>query len=255
MLRGSLIESSKYEELLRLLDGLPLALAQTASYLREERGLDIATYVQFYKQTWQELMKGKDEDGFPLLDDLECSAWITWKIAFNAVKERDEAAASLLRLWTFLDNRDLWHGLLRAAIESQVRWPDWLREMADNELAFVNAVELLQNYSVIESKKGSKSYGIHPAVHRLASYMENDGRRGEFLQLAVKLVGWAVPDLKTEQDWVLQRRLLPHADRCSYWILVEIESFYSIERHFDRESAVEMLVATHRLGNLYVHQG
>lgn len=201
---------------MRLLGGLPLALAQAASYLREERGLDIATYTQLYKQAWQELMKRKDEGGFPLLDDLEYSAWITWKIAFNAVKERSEAAASLLRLWAFLDNRDLWHGLLRVATELQVRWPDWLKEMADNELSFVNAVELLQNYSMIESIKGLKSYGVHPAVHRLASYIETDGRRREFLQLAVKLVGWAVPDLKTEQDWVLQRRLLPHADRCSY---------------------------------------
>jgi tetratricopeptide (TPR) repeat protein len=240
---------------LRLLDGLPLALAQAASYLREERGLDIATYAQFYKQAWQELMKRKGEDGFPLLDDLEYVAWITWKIAFDAVKEKNEAAASLLRLWAFLDDRDLWHGLLRAATESQVHWPNWLKEMADNEPAFVDTIQLLQNYSMVESTKRLKSYGIHPAVYRLTLYLENDGRRGEFLQLAVKLVGWAVPDLKTEQDWVLQRRLLPHADHCSYWVLAELESFYFRERYFDKKSAVEMLVATHRLGNLYVHQG
>ena len=54
-------------ELLGLLDGLPLALAQAASYIRET-GLDTASYVRLYKQQWDDLMGSDGESGSPLVD-------------------------------------------------------------------------------------------------------------------------------------------------------------------------------------------
>jgi len=50
-----------------LLDGLPLALAQAASYNRET-GLDTALYVRLYKQQWDDLMASDGESGSPLVD-------------------------------------------------------------------------------------------------------------------------------------------------------------------------------------------
>ncbi|KAF5528920.1 ankyrin 3, partial [Fusarium mexicanum] len=44
--------NSDYETLLRSLKGLPLALAQAASFLRET-GIDVATYNDIYEQQWQ----------------------------------------------------------------------------------------------------------------------------------------------------------------------------------------------------------
>lgn len=43
------VDEAGINELLGLLDGLPLALAQAASYVRES-GLDIASYVRLYRQ-------------------------------------------------------------------------------------------------------------------------------------------------------------------------------------------------------------
>ncbi|KAL2196387.1 acyl transferase/acyl hydrolase/lysophospholipase [Corynascus similis CBS 632.67] len=48
------------QELLSLLDGLPLALAQAASYLRETN-LDATAYVRLYKQQWNELVRSDGE--------------------------------------------------------------------------------------------------------------------------------------------------------------------------------------------------
>jgi hypothetical protein len=81
---------------------------------------------------------------------LEHSVWTTWTISFNAIKAKNEAATNLLLLWAFLDNKDPWHGLLHAAIVSTERWPEWLQVMAVHKLRFVEAVKLLQSYSMIE---------------------------------------------------------------------------------------------------------
>ena len=97
-------------ELLGLLDGLPLALAQAASYLRET-----------------------------LVDYEQRSIGTTWTISFRAIEARNEKAANLLRLWAFIDNKDLWHGLLQMAAEGGEHWPGWLREMASSEVAFLDA--------------------------------------------------------------------------------------------------------------------
>jgi hypothetical protein len=50
------------KELLRLLDGLPLALAQTASYLCEAE-LETMSYARLYKQQRDYLMRSNGESG------------------------------------------------------------------------------------------------------------------------------------------------------------------------------------------------
>jgi hypothetical protein len=107
-------------ELLGLLDGLPLALAQAASYIRET-GLDTASYVRLYKQQWDDLMRCDGESGSPLVDYEQGSVATTWTVSFKAVEAQNKNAANLLRLWAFVDSRDLWRGLLQAAAEAVSR--------------------------------------------------------------------------------------------------------------------------------------
>ena len=60
-------------------------------------------------------MAAENEDDAPLDDHPARSVWTTWAISYKAVLDKDEAAAHLLLLWSFLDNKDLWHGLFAAA--------------------------------------------------------------------------------------------------------------------------------------------
>ncbi|KAK0747432.1 hypothetical protein B0T21DRAFT_406062 [Apiosordaria backusii] len=76
-------------KLLGLLDGLPLALAQAASYLRETR-LNIASYVRLYKQQWDDLMRFDGESSLPLVDYEQRSVGTTWTMSFKAIKARNE---------------------------------------------------------------------------------------------------------------------------------------------------------------------
>jgi hypothetical protein len=51
----TLIDTAKSEQLLALLDGLPLANAQADAYLQES-GVGLTAYLRFYEQQWSELM-------------------------------------------------------------------------------------------------------------------------------------------------------------------------------------------------------
>lgn len=173
------------EELLGLLGGLPLALAQAATYLRET-GLDIASYVRLYTEQWDDLMKS-EEGGSPLAD-YERSMGTTWTISFKAIKARSESAANLVCLWAFLGNQDLWHGLLQA-VAGYNRCPGWLSEMADSKVTFMDAVRLLLLYSMVEAQESVQgSYMTHPAVHKWAAHIQDGREKREFLRLATMVV-------------------------------------------------------------------
>ena len=62
------------------------------------------------------------------------------------------------------------------------------------------------------------------------------------------VVGLSVPSCTSKNYWVVQRRLLPHAERCSWWIA----EMYKAGRSFDDRRAIK---AMHMLGNLYADQG
>lgn len=206
-------------ELLSLLDGLPLALAQAAAYCRET-GLDTASYVRLYKQHWDDLMRPDPRSDSPLLDYDQRSIGTTWAISFRAVETRSKNAANLLRLWAFIANKDLWHGLLQSAMASkEEQWPEWLRAMACSEVKFLDAVKLLLSYSLIEVQDPEqRSYCLHPVVHRWMSHMQDPSEKKEFIRLAIILLGSSMPDQTTKDFSLLQRRLLAHVERVSWWM-------------------------------------
>ncbi|KAH6974923.1 hypothetical protein EDB80DRAFT_881846 [Ilyonectria destructans] len=242
---------SDCDQLLELLDGLPLALAQAASYLRE-KGVDVTTYVQIYKHQWDELMGSRDASSRPLLDYEQGSIATTWMVSFKEIESKSTDAANLLRLWAFLDNKQLWHGLLGAAAvaEGADRWPDWLREMARNVVRFLDSVGLLLRYSMVETQEGlTGSYSMHPVVHRWASFLDGDQQKHQSARLALVVVGSSVPTGESKEYWVLQQKLLPHADRCAEWMR---EALSDVVWYICDDLVIGSL---HMLGMLYSDQG
>jgi tetratricopeptide (TPR) repeat protein len=258
MLIWTTVMDEVYRELLDLLDGLPLALAQAASYLRET-GLDISSYVRLYKQQWDDLMSSDSEFNTPLGDYEQGSVATTWTISFKSIEEKSIHAANLLRLWAFLDNKDMWYGLLQATQEELVdvqegspdnkeEWPRWLHEVASNEVLFLNAIRLLLRFSMIEAQECMHgSYIMHPVVHRWMSHIQAAAERKSFLELATMLVGLAVPDTTEKEFWVLRRRLIPHAERCSR----RLGELGVADSNFDSATAADSI---HNLGILFCDQ-
>lgn len=158
--------SDESKELLELLEGLPLAITQSAAFMRET-GLTVGKYLSLYRQEWKEL-----DDDTPLRSYPNGSIQTTWMVSYEAIKKRNEVAANLIQLWAYLDHKDLWFGLFSGISEqSSLLWqllPRWFREMVSSEVKFTKAIRELLAFSMIEAREDVSAYSVHPVVHEWA---------------------------------------------------------------------------------------
>jgi tetratricopeptide (TPR) repeat protein len=253
------------DQLLGRLDGLPLAIAQAGAYLQESR-VSVEAYLRFYDQQWDELMAVGNEDDAPLQDYPDRSVWTTWAISYQAIYDKHKFAAHLLLLWSFLDNKDLWHGLFATACGAssvaQSMLSEWIGDAATSELAFSRAMMLLCSYSLVEAVEGSAGYTTHPVVHRWAHHSQGKRLATKLGPLAVVAVGWAVPDNLLRDYAAAQRRLLRHVQAGSRWVdqaHIQREGYSSSDSvegdAKEEEEHQAVLDGAHLLGNLYYNQG
>ena len=184
------------------------------------------------------------------------SVWTTWTISYQAIRRRNPAAANLLLLWACLDNKDLWFEIFAPAYRRLTKKkyiPEWFRTVASSKLAFIQTIKLLLGYSLVERTEGSPGYAMHPVLHEWAWQTQEEERRAEYLWLAAVIVGEAVPDKSEKESWVMQRRLLSHADRCVRCGLGSVDSRRSIGGQSNADTV--MLAALHNIGRLYADQG
>ena len=193
-------------DLLRKLDGLPLALATAGSYLGLT-GIPVSDYLHDYEASWLEL-----QETSPELLSYERRIYSTWDLSYNLIRKEDESAAKLLELWAYFDNQDLWYGLLKAGNHDWA--PSWFRYIIGTKLIFRAAVMKLQKHALVEVLTDSDGYSMHHCVHAwlknvLCKTIENQNMR-----LAFVCVGDTVPFEAAQGDWVIKQRLLPHSERC-----------------------------------------
>ncbi|KAF2259649.1 HET-domain-containing protein [Lojkania enalia] len=247
-------ESPESDRLLEKLDGLPLALAQAAAYMSETQ-CSFTEYIELYDMEWNTWMNANG-DQRPVQAYVNGSLHTTWMVSYRAIRERDKDAANLLLLWSWLDYRDLWFELftpahLRLASADEVV-AEWFMLVTNSKPKFIEKTRLLLRYSLIDRAKNSGGYIIHPVVHEWAWQIQDEYQRGQNCQLAATVVGLAVPPESEKGFWVLQLRLLLHADR--YLKCLEISDGIS-----DRRSRIGVgttaLDGFYGLGNLYYTQG
>jgi tetratricopeptide (TPR) repeat protein len=137
----------------------------------------------------------------------------TWMISFKKVASESEGAANLLKLWGFLDRKDLWHGLFASFYvrNDYIEVPKWLAVLAESELEFNSVIGLLRRYSLIDvAGQQTESHTIHAVLHAWCYHNSMGDEQGSMLLLAVNIVAQAVPNESDTAYWTLLRRLLPH---------------------------------------------
>ena len=227
--------------LARELDGLPLALATAGAYL-DQVAVSLSDYLRLYKQSWVQL-----QESSPELDSYENRAlYSTWQISFDHVKQQNDLSANLLCFWAYFDSQDLWLELLR---HSDSNDPDWVRELTKDELSFHKAMRVLTNHGLVEVDKSSqelpesRGYSIHGCVHSWTIHVLNQEWNYDLARVALISVASHIPDKQANRPWLIQRRLLQHAARCSHIVLNGLVT--------DNGRAW----AYHKLGLLYINQG
>jgi tetratricopeptide (TPR) repeat protein len=173
------------------------------------------------------------------LQDYSGSVWTTWEISYQAIRQKHEKTANLLLLWSYLDNKDMWHGLFARACKRGDHvvgmLSKWIGNIASSEIRFGRAMRLLRDYSLVEEVVESNSHATHPVVHQWARHSQGRHFQSELSRLAVVIVGGGVPTRPVGDHFELQRRFLPHAQVCLRHIL-ETKAFDCFEANgaFDK---------------------
>ena len=228
-------------ELVKELDGLPLALSTAGAYL-EHVSVTLSDYLRLYKASWLKLQTTSPQ----LASYEDRSLYTTWQITFDRIQQQNPASASLLKLWAYFNRQDVWFELLRHTNSSDDRW---IQELTKDELSFNKAVALLCSFGLVDpdgalkQQFGSGGYSVHSCVYSWTVFVLNKEWDESFARLALCCVASRVPMRDETDSWILQRRLLQHAIRQEQAIFEDKVNIEGIEW------------ALVSLGNLYADQG
>jgi hypothetical protein len=131
---------------------------------------------------------------YPLQEYGDRSILTTWMISYKQVVSGSEGAANLLKLWAFLDRKDLWYGLFVSIYAPQINLevPRWLAVLAESELEFYSAIGLLRRYSLVDvDGQQTESHKIHAVLHEWCHYLSEDDEQESMLLLASRVVAQA----------------------------------------------------------------
>ena len=197
-------------------------------------------YVHHYNTSWLKL-----QETSPELSSYEDRAlYSTWNISYEHICSQNESAGKLLKLWGYFDNQDLWYSILA---RGKHRGPKWFSDIISDELSFNTAIMLLRDHALIESYGTSDGYGMHNCVHAWIKYVLNFELDISMIDLSLNCVARAVPSKTDHGYWAIERRLLPHGNRCFEVVHNDIV-FNSMNRD-------HVMHDVHRLGSLFLHQG
>ncbi|PLB45240.1 TPR-like protein [Aspergillus steynii IBT 23096] len=238
--RERLKQDPAANDLVKRLDGLPLALATAGAYL-EQVSVTCTEYLQLYRDSWQQLHK--DTPHLPTYDQ---TLYSTWNVSYVHIKKQSPVAAILLRQWAYFDHEDLWYELLADCGPYR---PEWLGEILKTKLTFHDSLRLLCSHGLVEADQSvvsqqveSRGYSVHGCVHSWMIHVLNEEFDSDMAYTALKCVAAHVPLKDQPKFWLSQRRLIAHTDRC----LATIRNIGIGE---------EIIEDLHSLGILYADQG
>ncbi|KAF2135121.1 uncharacterized protein K452DRAFT_261056, partial [Aplosporella prunicola CBS 121167] len=206
---GRTIQDS--DTLVKRLDGLPLALAQAGAYIGLN-GMTATQYLKHYEDTWTELMENHEKFSVPEYQSR--TVLTTWKLSYNQVKDKNDEAAGLLKLWSVLDPSNLWFELIEAVqqIHKENNIPIWLQTLAKKRLRYDTAMGILTQYCLARKIEGVDGHSMHPVLHTWCFTLAEREERECLKWVAACIVAAVVPKDDHPDAWKIQRRIYPHGN-------------------------------------------
>ncbi|KAK5095508.1 hypothetical protein LTS08_008151 [Lithohypha guttulata] len=191
------------------LAGLPLALATAGAYL----GKTTLTFRQ-YLEAYEQHFNIHPRRPVNLEEYTDRTLHTTWDLTYHRLECDDPLAAKVLKLLAYFDHQEIWFDLLHAGIEDES--PDWLREVAGDQIDFESTMGTLVDYCLVEARPQTRSYGMHNCVHDWTLAQLNQPRSEPLFWYVVQCVTGSV----NEDDWeslaqLRYARLARHALRCA----------------------------------------
>ena len=184
-------------ELVELLESLPLAITQAASFIRVKRTrITVAEYSQFLRDRQDILL---DDMGDLRRDPtIPSSVLLTWHISFDQIRVENRPAADLLSLMSVFDRQGIPRYLLQGEDE--------------DKLDFERRLGPLDEFSLIAFEDGGESFQMHRLVQvAIKTWLERHREIDRWKQNAAVLLKESLPSLDY-QSWKNWESLLPHSE-------------------------------------------
>ena len=184
-------------ELVELLEYLPLAITQAASYISVKRTrMTIARYSNFLRKNGDILL---DDMGDLRRDPtIPSSVLLTWHISFEQIKGENRPAVELLSLMSVFDRQGIPEILLR--------------KESEDDLDFENRLAPLEEFSLITCVQRGRSFQMHRLVQMaIRSWLEQHGEIDRWKQNATKMLVENIPNYD-HRFWKTWEILLPHSE-------------------------------------------
>jgi len=198
-------EYAAAQELIALMDGLPLALDQVGAYI-EETGCGLAAYLRSYENHRRELLARR---GKPL-GDHPASVAATFSLTYDRVKQVHPAAAELLCLCAFLAPDAIPEELMAVGSSSL---GSVLQPVAADPYQLDEAIAVLRSFSLIQRQGEARTLSLHRLTQILLKDQLNPVAVQRWSERAVRVVNAAFPQVEFS-TWSVCERYLPQAQVC-----------------------------------------
>ena len=187
-------------QLLEALDHIPLAITQAGAFIRlQEPMMTISSYLSEFRknETNQTTLLNKDTGDFRRDKTVPNSVIVTWEISFNQICQQHQSAADLLSLMSLFQRQNI---------------PDFLIREHDDDLVFIDHVNPLISFSLVNVESGGKLFNMHRLV-QLATrkWLQANQLLSKWTLKAVERMAESFPVGKYE-NWEICQLLLPHAE-------------------------------------------
>lgn len=184
-------------ELVKMLDNLPLAIAQAAAFIGTRRPrMTVARYLASLRENERILLE--DMGDLRRDPDMPNSVIKTWQVSFDQIKKDHPKAAELFSLMSVLDRQGL---------------PDYLFSTRETDLDFEDNVAPLIEFSLLNSSVDGRTFGMHRLVQiAMRSWLNLHGETQKWKDKALNLFYKSFPYGCSYEEWRRCETLLPHAD-------------------------------------------
>lgn len=198
------------QEIVQLMDGLPLALDQAGAYI-EETACSLSDYFDRYQKRRTMLLniRGCTNTNHPQ------SVVATFSLSFEKVEQESRAAADLLRLCAFLHHNAIPEEIIT---EGASELGPVLQAVASDPFEFDVALALLRKYSLLRRNSEIKMLSIHRLVQTVLKDKMDEEMQHQWAEHTVRAVNATFPDVKQEASmtaWHQWQRCIPHAHICT----------------------------------------
>lgn len=196
------------KEIVREMNGLPLALDQVGAYI-VETGSSISNYLSLYRERRSSLLKQTSRVSPSKYPHTVATVW---SISFEEVNKANPPATKLLRLCAFLDPDAIPEEIIVGGTETLGTVLAACLEKGEKD----EIIGELLRFSLIRRNSEEKTLTIHRLVQAVIRDSMDEEAQHMWAERAVRIIYHAFPDQVNDvKTWPQCQRCLPHALVCA----------------------------------------